>query len=250
MVLKEVLEYEITPGIILFVFPTQQLMTKTFLRFQEHYESPMFRGKFFSRDEFEVWYNGQKGANTDGSCKYYDDWNGFNVPSLFFNPFYQGKFDPLDAYEKALLDRLKKRKHPFYVIAIHARSQKPALKHEIAHGLFYANPGYKKEILAALKGMNVSSIFKYLEESDGYHPDVWQDEVHAHILSSRTKLEEKDVDFQPYEEMLIQLEIIFEKYFKPKNNIELKSLIERYDNAEHELKDDFKFLFQKQQQPL
>ncbi len=43
--------HSIHPQIFLLSFPTQEYLAKTFLRFQEHYESPEFRGKIFSLEK-------------------------------------------------------------------------------------------------------------------------------------------------------------------------------------------------------
>ena len=81
-------------------FPTRKEAASTFLRFQEHYESPQFRGKIFSLDEFKEWYtaNSEKGK-AKGKFTYYDDWGGFNIPSYILEPFYKGLFNPLSEKE-------------------------------------------------------------------------------------------------------------------------------------------------------
>ncbi|MEK7106247.1 MAG: ABC transporter ATP-binding protein, partial [Patescibacteria group bacterium] len=62
--------------------PTQYALASTFLRFQEHYESPKFRGQFFSLEEFMDWY-----AEEYGNFTYYKDWTGFNIPSYILKSF-------------------------------------------------------------------------------------------------------------------------------------------------------------------
>ena len=66
-------------------FPNQYLLAATFLRFQEHYESPKFRGRIFDWEEFMDWYAEQK-----GKFSYLQDWSGFNLPSPVFEPFRSG----------------------------------------------------------------------------------------------------------------------------------------------------------------
>jgi hypothetical protein len=85
----------------LLTFDNQIDLTSTFLRFQEHYESPFFKGKYFTLDEFKEWYiktspNGKK----SGKFTYYTDWGGFNIPSYILKPFYNGAFNPLSENEK------------------------------------------------------------------------------------------------------------------------------------------------------
>lgn len=73
---------EILPHIFHVNFSSQEELASTFLRFQEHFESPSFKGKIFSLDDYKRWYikhspNGQK----TGEFTYYSDWSGFNIPS-------------------------------------------------------------------------------------------------------------------------------------------------------------------------
>ena len=49
-------------------FNSQQELAETFLRFQEHYESPKYRGKVFTLGEFRKWY-----TDVHGSFSYYQD---------------------------------------------------------------------------------------------------------------------------------------------------------------------------------
>jgi hypothetical protein len=91
------IKHKILPyNIHLLVFDNQYDLASTFLRFQEHYESPEFAGKVFTLDEYKNWYiNHSPRASKDGVFTYYEDWNGFNIPSKILKPFYGGKFSPL-----------------------------------------------------------------------------------------------------------------------------------------------------------
>src|ERR1700730_3525707 len=89
-------------GIYLLRFKTQYQLTATFLRVQEHYESPRFHGRIFSLEQYMDWY-----ASRYGNFTYYQDWAGFNVPSTALQPFYEGKFDPLSEKEMQLLGVFK-----------------------------------------------------------------------------------------------------------------------------------------------
>lgn len=85
----EIDKKKITDKINLLVFENQKELASTFVRFQEHYESPEFAGKTFSLEEFKEWYikNSEKGRET-GEFTYYEDWSGFNIPSYVMRPFY------------------------------------------------------------------------------------------------------------------------------------------------------------------
>ncbi len=191
----------VTHDILHVRFKTQRKLTSTFLRFQEYYESPTFQNKVFSLSEFKKWYtkNSPLGKTT-GKFTYYTDWFGFNVPSYVFTPFFEGKFNPLTINEKKLLQALQSRKgEKFYVIGTFG-SAPDTLEHEIAHGLFYTNPIYKKKVLAIIDSIPLAAkkpLIAYFKRSEGYHDSVIIDEIHAYLLSEVEFLEMRGVPMQP-----------------------------------------------------
>lgn len=209
---------EVSKDIFHVNFPVREELAMTFLRFQEHYESPEFRRKIFTLDEFKKWYieNSPKGKET-GEFTYYSDWSGFNIPSEILKPFYEGKFNPLSEREQTFLDLFRAKEHPFYVIGTYGGSNSGTLKHEIAHGLFYTNPKYKEEVLKVLEKISREKrveINRYLSEGGGYHQEVWDDETHAFILiGSSSKSFERSVDITTLLEIKGELDLIFEKHF-------------------------------------
>lgn len=166
---------EILPKVFLLEFENNIELGSTFLRFQEYYESPRFKGKIFTFKEFKKWYsNGKK------SFTYFTDWTGFNIPSYILKPFLEGKLDPLSDNERQLLG-LFKEKNDFYIIGISKKS-KHLLDHETAHGLYYTNKDYKKKIMNVLKKYDTSIIKDEIRETGGYSEEVLDDEVHAWLL--------------------------------------------------------------------
>ena len=133
---------KVTNKIHLLVFDSSEELASVFLRFQEYYESPEFRGKVFSLEDFKGWYtkNSPSGMKT-GEFKYYSDWNGFNVPSSILESFRDGSFDPLSKEERKFLDMFRDEKEPFYVIGVLKGGDgfDDSMRHEIAHGMFYTN---------------------------------------------------------------------------------------------------------------
>ncbi len=211
---------KLTQNIYHLIFPSQWQLAKTLLRFQEHFESPKFRGKIFSLDEFKRWYiaNSPLGKKT-GKFTYCRDWDGFNIPSKILLPFYKGRFDPLSIEEQSLLRLFKnKRKGRFYIVATSKNSSQHLLNHEIAHGLYYTNPAYKREVTRILNKIDKKvekKIIDYLAKyGGGYHPSVWADEIHAHIVANLSYLKKQGVD--AYELLKINKELndVFNKYFK------------------------------------
>src|SRR3989344_8767791 len=90
---------------------SRQDLAAAFIRFQEYYESPEFKGRVFSVDDFAHWY-----ARKFGAFTYSKDWYGFNIPSRVIEPFRAGQFDPLTPLEQSLLDVCKDARGDFYMI--------------------------------------------------------------------------------------------------------------------------------------
>lgn len=221
---------EIKKNIYHLIFPSKGQPAKTLLRFQEHFESPRFRDKIFSLDEYKKWYiaNSPRGKKT-GRFTYYRDWDGFNIPSNILEPFYKGKFDPLSKEEKTILRLFKnKRKKKFYIIATFRNSGRYLFKHEVAHGLFYTNPKYKKEVTKILKRIDRKvkrQITNYLTRyGGGYNRKVWTDEIHAHVLVDLNYLNKNKVNSSRLLEINKELEKTFNKYFKIHSNFSASSL--------------------------
>src|SRR3989344_1644637 len=172
---------KVTEKIIILEFDNQREMSLTFLRFQEHYESPEFAGKIFTHDEFKEWYK------KDGNRKfdYHIKWRGFNIPSSILDNFYKGKFNPLTKYEKKLLSLLEEHKGNYYIIAHLSTPSKKShiLNHELAHGLFYTNKEYKKEITKELNKHDMKELKEKLISSGHYHKNVLDDELQAYSIS-------------------------------------------------------------------
>lgn len=165
---------KIADGIFLVRFDSQYALASTFLRFQEHYESSRFRNRVFTLEEYMDWYAEEFGAFT-----YYEDWEGFNVPSTALEPFYRGEFDPLLRKEQRLLRLFESVRRPYYVIGI---AKDVHLKHELAHALFFMRPEYNKAVRAAMREYDTSALAGQLADM-GYHRSVLTDEVHAYLVS-------------------------------------------------------------------
>ncbi len=177
-----IVKSKVAKGIYFLRFKTQYELAATFLRVQEHYESSRFSGRVFSLEEFMDWY-----AAKFGNFTYYQDWDGFNVPSTALRPFYEGRFDPLLEKEKRLLRLLRNERDPFYVIGVAEAASRRGVSHELAHALFYTDAAYRKAVLSAMRGYNTSALKRQLVSS-GYARHVLADEVHAYLLAPGGKL--------------------------------------------------------------
>lgn len=151
----------------------------TFMRFQEHYESPNpdFKNKIFTSGQLKAWYSSTYGGDT-----YHHDWQGFNFPSSVLVPFKQGLFDPLTPEEQELLSFFRYRHDKFYIIGA---NDKAVLRHELAHALYSNDIQYAKKIneLCTKFKKALTKTRKYILDK-GYHEDVLNDEIQAYVTDN------------------------------------------------------------------
>lgn len=187
----------------------QYTLASTFLRFQEHYESPKFRGEIFSLEEFMDWY-----AVKFGNFTYYQDWSGFNIPSSILKPFREGRFNPLSQKENRLLDLLANIPEPFYVVGIYGgKIDLSTLKHELVHGLFYTVPKYREDVRRILVPDKIQRFTAVLKKM-GYHPAVWRDETNAYLLTGVSGLAEDGFRWTPgLRKLQTELQKTFRRHF-------------------------------------
>lgn len=162
-------------------FQNQRDMTKTMLRFQEHYESPNkeFTKRGFTLEEYKEWY---KKSQKKDQFTYYTDWSGFNLPCYVLNTFYNGEFKRLSQDEQDVLNcfyPIHKAGVKFYIIATYDESD---LAHEKAHGLYYLEPEYRKAVkrIISSKKKQLTEFIKELKTM-GYSDELIDDELHAYI---------------------------------------------------------------------
>lgn len=200
---------EVKKNIFHLEFNSRQDLTSTMIRFQEHYESPFFRDKVFTHQEFISWYKKQNGRFT-----YLNDWSGFNIPSIILKPFYEGKFGKLSKREEILLEKFKTKRGNFYIIATYKSKDKTedleVLKHELAHGFYFLDQKYNTRINQALKKVKLTPVFKYLKKL-GYHKKVWEDETHAYFLTDLDSLRLEQIDLNPYLLTIKKINDLFNK---------------------------------------
>jgi hypothetical protein len=176
---------QILPNIYCLCSDSLSEQGSTFVRIQEFFESPKFKGKIFTHKQYREWFKKTIGK---GKYTYNTFYIGFNVPFFAFEPFLQGKFDPLSKYEHKIIKLIKNLPTPFYIIGICPTDKdfETSIKHEIAHGLWFLNSKYRNYMKKAIKKLPknvISHLHKFLKDN-GYHKDVYNDEVHAYIIST------------------------------------------------------------------
>jgi hypothetical protein len=158
---------------------SQEELGRTFIRFQEYYESPNpdFRGKIFTLGVVRQWYSVKYGADT-----YHHDWTGFNFPSRILLPFKQGLFDPLTSEEIELLSLFKYRHDNFYIMGA---QNSATLRHELSHALYDSNEKYRNEIDSYIKKnkRGLAKTRKYILDK-GYAEEVLNDEIQAYVTDN------------------------------------------------------------------
>ena len=196
------------PPIYLVEAENRQVLAETFMRFQEYYESPEFKGKVFTADEFAAWY-----AQKYGGWTYSRDWYGFNIPSKVLEPFRHGKFDPLTTNEQKLLEVSKNGTGDFYIIGVTPEAEyfTETVKHEFVHGAFHINSDYRKEVVGCLCDHKIRTIKNALSNM-GYHPDVHEDETNAYVLVEPETIS-KFATTRDTQKLRTRLDSIFRKHF-------------------------------------
>lgn len=156
---------------------SQEELGNTFIRFQEHYEGPKFRGQIFTVGQVRSWY-----ASTYGTNTYQYDWCGYNFPSIVLKPFRDGLFDPLTIEEQNLIDLLKYRQDSFYIIGAQTDD---VLRHELSHALFAYSIKYKTdiELLFHKNKKELKKSIQYILDK-GYDKSVINDELQAYITDN------------------------------------------------------------------
>jgi hypothetical protein len=186
---------EVKPRIFFLQFKRQYDLCMTFLRYQEFYESPKFRGKAFQILDFMEWYSREYG---DGSFTYPKDWAGFNIPSHIIKQVWDLGIADRNLYDYHMKEVYQQcvKQYPdgkFYLIGT-TSTKGSIMRHEIAHGMFYLNQDYRKEMIKLIKKLDASfyqSMCATLKNL-GYCKQVWIDECQAYLSTGMAKAFEVD----------------------------------------------------------
>lgn len=195
-------------GIYHLSFPNQALMNSCFMRLQEHFESPKFRGKTFGNDEFRAWY---RTTRDHKEFSYYTDWSGFNIPGYVLTLFLNGRFDPLQPGEQAVVETFRSMRGSLYIIGTLENDTISTLRHELAHALYHTNPYYRNAVDTLLEGVNCTPIHRMLKAL-GYHRAQWRDEAHAYLGDDPWELEVHGINTAFYTHVRQELLRLYNKY--------------------------------------
>jgi len=158
-------------------------IAKAFVRFQEYYENPIFKGKKgFTLAQVEKWWDKENQGE-----EYYTFWQGFNIPGwVILDIIRTKKFYPLTRGEKQILKLLEDI--PSNVLANSViigigTDIKDAFDHEFAHGLYGTNKDYRRAQLGnvLLMDKQLRALMKAALKDVGYHESVVEDEIHAYM---------------------------------------------------------------------
>jgi hypothetical protein len=198
----------VAPRVLHLEFNDQVAMGEAVFRFQEYFESPKFKDKIFTRDEFKEWYYKEK--NTSEFT--YTEVDAFNFPSKILKPFFAGKFDALDPAEKSMLDIFAHMPENFYVTLSVKGGDPDGFEHEMSHALYFLDKEYHDRVNAVLVKYDLRPLQQFIVKTWGnYHDDVLQDEAHAWLLHNEKDLREAGFPTDSLLEMRQELQAIYKE---------------------------------------
>jgi hypothetical protein len=197
------------PHIYVLSFETQYELCMSLVRMQEFYESPKFKGRYFTLEQYMDYWCKEFG---DGAFTYTTTWNGFNLPGKVIYDWIQKFDEPYDRRKescdgtKTLRDRevyfLKQIKklmdkemgftldddlEKIYVIGTHkndrAKDRRQVIEHELAHAMYYLYPEYRRGCKKLLKSISKREYWEVKNAliREGYVKNVIDDELQAYF---------------------------------------------------------------------
>jgi len=176
-------------------FDTRYDLCMSFVRIQEFYESPKFRGKYFTLEQYIDYWCKDFGK---GSFTYPSVWGGFNVPGKVLNNWinkFQRRNNDVRDKENKIFEKIcvLMRKEgvtdykKIYVIGTHSENKACAdeitINHELAHAMYSLYPKYKKSCKELINGLTKEQYEKFKDKliKMGYCNEVVDDELQAYF---------------------------------------------------------------------
>jgi len=188
------------PRVYLLTFDTRYELCMSFIRWQEFYESPKFRGKYFELEEFMDYWSKEFG---NGSFDYPATWNGFNIPGQIILDWVVKQTKAFGAprgKEMEVLHELQTILNDegdtisdSYIIAAHkdqsAGDMKATMDHEVAHAFYHLYPKYRRscnKLIKKASKKDIATATRTLLEL-GYCKKVLNDEIQAYFSTYNVK---------------------------------------------------------------
>ena len=187
-ILGQIELFEMYPKIFALVIKDDKLRARVFMRYQEFYESDSdsFRGKGFKWQDYTKFY---KEKTKKDYFSYHEDWAGYNMPCTSIESCI-AKIPDLNFYDLIMFSVVDTIKNiiggdNYYLIGIdQSDGEDPSLIfHEVAHGLWFSSPIYKRKQFNNIERMNPSvrnTVAKKITGM-GYGENVVDDEIQAYL---------------------------------------------------------------------
>lgn len=173
------------------VCKTQRELAHTFMRFQEHHESPNeeFRKRAFTRKEYAEWARKEQ-----GEFSYYSSYVGFSLPGRAINRFKKSRFEHISTNENLILEVCcDPNLLSGYLIGIVEHDPNNALYHELAHALYDFDPPYAQAVRCSLEPEQwLVDCIVYLSKQN-YDNSTIYDEINAYIINDMNILQKEKI---------------------------------------------------------
>jgi hypothetical protein len=177
---------EVKKNVFAVVVPDSYDRCMLFLRVQEYYENPKYKGKNFDIWEFVKYYS------RNNIFRYAEEWDGFNFPYRVAEECYNNIIQYDTPYD-ALMDKILGEINPkgeAYIIGVDSATGE-TYDHELCHAEYYLNKEYKKEADRLIKSLP-KELYATLKKNllrAGYHRLVINDEIQAYMLTNYFSVE-------------------------------------------------------------
>jgi hypothetical protein len=222
-ILSQIELFEMYPKIYALVIKDDKLRARVFMRYQEFYESDSdsFRGKGFKWQDYTKFY---KEKTKKDYLSYHEDWAGYNIPCDSIESCIT-KIPDINFYDLimfSVVDTIKSivGDDNYYLIGIdQSDGDDPSLIfHEVAHGLWFSSPIYKRKQYNNIERMNPNvrdSVAKKITGM-GYGENVVDDEIQAYLSTGVGDNMTRIKDIKPAQ---LPFKAVFDSYsgkIKPK----------------------------------
>lgn len=208
---------KVNDQITLLKYDNAEQMNLALCRITAYLECPVHKGTIFTLGQYRQYYTKQFGGWT-----YHKDWSGHNIPFTGLEPFVEGLFDPLSKDEQDIVNLVRNKPKPFYLIILHKDNiRSGVVEHELAHALYGTNETYRKKVQAIVEQYKSKlGPVRTLLAGLGYHKDTFTDESHAYVGVDFDYLIQNKVPFP--QQMSTALIALFKRYTQDINIENLK----------------------------